>query len=166
MRNNKKSGPRVRAAGILIEDGRLLLVKQYVTETRGWSLPGGKLEFGETIAQCLIREIKEETGLDISVKEMLYVTDRFHREAHIVHMNFLVERHGNKPGEFEWTHQDPHPSKSSKALREIRMVPLNELGQLGFPPKFCQLIKHNFPGRGSYQGDYHTFYGEEPSDGK
>jgi ADP-ribose pyrophosphatase YjhB (NUDIX family) len=157
----------VRPTGILIEDGRILVVKQFVTEKRNWSLPGGRLEPDETIEQCLVREWKEETGLDVVIKELLYVTDRFSRSStHTVHMTFLLERTGEKPGGFEWMHQDPHPSKSAKAIREIRMVPVSELEQLGFPPKFYRLIKTNFPGRGSYRGNFDEFYGEESSHGR
>jgi len=156
---------RVRPTSILLENNRILLVKQYVTDTRDWSLPGGKLEPGETIEQCLIREMQEETGLDIKVKELLYITDRFFgSDIHIVHMSFVVERINEKPGEFEWNHDDPNPTKSSTKLREIRMVPIEDMASYGFTPKYCQLVKDNFPGKGSYQGDYYTFYGETPLD--
>jgi mutator protein MutT len=151
----------VRPTGILIENNRILLIKQYVTPTRGWSLPGGKLEFGETIEQCLIREWQEETGLDIKVKELLYITDRFYdAERHIVHISFLIERAGNNPGALEWTHVDPRPSKTSSELREIKMVPINELTDYGFTPTFQQLVEDGFPGKGSYKGDYYNLFGE------
>ena len=157
----------VRPTGILIEDGRILVVKQYVTEKRNWSLPGGRLVAGETIEQCLVREWKEETGLDVAVKELLYVTDRFSRSnTHTVHMTFLLERTGKKPDKYEWTHQDPYPSKSAKALREIRMVPIDELASCGFSAKFRKLVEDNFPGRGSYQGNFDTFYGEISTHGR
>lgn len=153
----------VRAAGILIENDRMLLIKQYVNPKRGWSMPGGHLEPAETLEQCLQREWKEETGLDIVVKELLYVTDRFRgSNTHVVHFTFLLERTGDKPGEYEWTHLDPHPSKSSTELRKIKMVPVTELTGYGFSPVFQRLITNGFPGKGSYQGDFHTFYGEEP----
>jgi 8-oxo-dGTP pyrophosphatase MutT (NUDIX family) len=155
---------RIRPTGVLIENDRLLVVKQWVTPTRGWSLPGGKLEPDESIEQCLKREIKEETGLDIITKELLYVTDRFFgTDIHLVHMSFLVKHIGKKPDNFEWIHNDPHPSKSSMKIREIRMVPLDELATCGFSPTFCQLVKSGFPRKGSYQGDYYTFYGEPPA---
>jgi ADP-ribose pyrophosphatase YjhB (NUDIX family) len=109
--------------------------------------------------------MKEETGVDIKVQELLYVCDRFRgMDIHIVHMSFLVERTGEKPRELEWTHDDPNPSSSSKKVREIRMVPVDELTAYGFTPRFYQLVKDDFPERGSYQGDYHTFYGEAPPD--
>ena len=153
----------VRGAGILIEDNRMLLIKQYVTPTRGWSMPGGHLEPGETLAECLAREWREETGLEVKIKELLYVTDRFRgSDTHVVHFTFLLERTGNKPAEYEWKHLDPHPSKTSSKLREIKMVPVNELTAYGFPAPFCKLVEDNFPGRGSYKGDFHSFFGEEP----
>jgi ADP-ribose pyrophosphatase YjhB (NUDIX family) len=151
----------VRPTGILVEDGRILVIKQYVTEKRNWSLPGGRLEPDETIQQCLVREWKEETGLDVVIKELLYVTDRFSgSNTHTVHMTFLLERTGEKPDGFEWTHQESHTSKSSGALREIRMVPIDELASCGFSKTFCKLVENNFPGRGSYQGNFDKFYGE------
>ena len=157
----------MRPSGILIENNRILLVKQFVSPTRGWSMPGGKLEPGETIEQCLVREWQEETGLDIRVKELLYITDRFRNSnTHVVHMTFLLESTGEKPWELEWTHLDPYPSGSSKAIREIKMTPIDELTSLGFSLTFYDLVKNNFPERGSYKGDYYTFYGETPPDGK
>ena len=86
----------VRPTGVLIEDGKILLVKQDVTEKRHWALPGGRLEASETIEQCLIGEIKEETGLDIEVKELIYLTDRFDGDTHIVHISFLIKRMGGR----------------------------------------------------------------------
>ena len=152
--------PIVRAAAVLIENSRILLVKQEVTPTRHWSLPGGKLDIGETLEQCLKREMKEETGLDIRLKELVYVTDRINTQTHVVHMSFLVEKTDNGVLPAAWQHVDPSPSYSSDSIREIRMVPLTELEKYGYPPKWCQLVKANFPGKGSYQGDYFKFYGE------
>lgn len=147
--------PIVRPTGILIENSRILLIKQVLVEQQHWTLPGGALEFNETIEQCLIREMKEETGLDIKVKEMLYVTDRFHKlKHHIVDLSFLVERVGGELSSSSFTKRD------RETIREIKMVPVDELPEYGFSQKFCRLIEENFPGRGSYKGDFHTFYGE------
>jgi ADP-ribose pyrophosphatase YjhB (NUDIX family) len=152
---------RVRPTGILVEDNRLLLVKQYVTDSRSWSLPGGKLEFGETINQCLIREMKEETGLDIAVKELLYITDRILTvDIHVVHMTFLTERTGPQTGQLEWLHEDISASRSHAKMREVKLVPVADLTRYGFSPTFQQLVEAGFPGRGSYKGDFNTFYGE------
>ncbi|HEX9897448.1 MAG TPA: NUDIX hydrolase [Dehalococcoidales bacterium] len=147
--------PKVRPTGILIEDGKILIVKQEVSERRHWSLPGGELEYGETIEQCLRREIKEETGLDVKVKDMLYICDRFRRlNNHIVHITFLVERVGGKLPSSSFFHKDEEMN------REVKMIPIDELTKYGFSQTFYRLVKDNFPNRGSYQGDFHKFYGE------
>ena len=156
----------VRPTGVLIEDQKILLVRQDVTEQRHWSLPGGKLEPGENIAQCLVREFEEETGLDILVKELLYVCDRIYKNNHVVHITFLIDRVGGKPLSLNWMHKDLNASSSSKTIREISMVPIEKLITFGFSAKFYQLVKANFPERGSYQGDFHTFFGELPPDGR
>jgi ADP-ribose pyrophosphatase YjhB (NUDIX family) len=158
--SNPAPRPIIRAASVLIENGRILLIKQEVTATRHWALPGGKLDWGETLEQCLIREMKEETGLDIQVKELIYITDRIIESTHVVHMSFLVEKTDTGVLPTEWKHNDPFPSASSDRIREIRMVPIIELNTYGYPLKWCELVKTNFPGKGSYKGDFFTFYGE------
>lgn len=147
--------PIVRPTGILIEDGKILIVKQEVSGQRHWSLPGGALEFGETIEQCLVREMKEETGLDIKMKELLYICDRFrHLNSHVIHITFLIERVGQK------LPSNPFFRKDEEINREVKMIPINEIPNYGFSQKFYQLVQDNFPNRGSYQGDFHKFYGE------
>ena len=155
--------PTIRAASILLEDNRMCIVKQKVTEKRGWSLPGGKLELGEKLSECVAREFEEETGLDVRIKELLYITDRITTNpgTHVVHMVFLVERVGTGPLPDEWRYLDPAPSESADKLRLIRMVPVDELEEYGFSPVFPRLINEGFPERGSYQGNFTDFYKEE-----
>ena len=151
---------KVRPSGVLLQGDRVLLIKQSVTAKRKWSLPGGRLEKGETIEHCLVRELKEETGLDVGVTHLLYVTDRFSGTGHVVHMMFLIESLDSNPLPFEWRHEDIHSSASSEPLREIRMVPCTQLESCGFGATFGQLVRDGFPDRGSYKGDFETFYGE------
>ncbi len=153
--------PIVRPTAILIEDGRILIVKQDVSERRHWSLPGGALEYGETIEQCMVREVKEETGIDVQVGELLYITDRFRGlKNHIVHMTFLVTRKGNGPLTDSYLHRDTDVDDKERT-REVRLIPIDELPHYGFSETFHRLVKENFPGRGSYKGDFHVFYGEQ-----
>jgi ADP-ribose pyrophosphatase YjhB (NUDIX family) len=70
---NEKRDP-VNCAGAVVRDGegRLLLVLRANEPSRGlWSVPGGRIEAGETAAEAAVREVREETGLDVAVGEVL-----------------------------------------------------------------------------------------------
>ena len=60
--------PMIRCVGAVVHDatGRLLLIRRATDPGRGqWSLPGGRVEPGETDAEAVIRELREETGLEV-----------------------------------------------------------------------------------------------------
>ena len=80
----------VRVTGVLVDDGQLLLVRQRVSSERGWSLPGGRVERGETLRDALIREMREETGLVVSVQRLLYVADK--PADNVIHITFELKR--------------------------------------------------------------------------
>jgi 8-oxo-dGTP diphosphatase len=66
--------PRIPCVGAIIKDsgGRLLLIKRgHAPQAGRWSLPGGRVEPGETDQQAVIREIREETGLDIRCDQLV-----------------------------------------------------------------------------------------------
>ena len=57
---------------IAVHDGRLLLIRRGHAPSRGrWSLPGGRVEPGETGQQALVREVAEETGLVVEVGDLV-----------------------------------------------------------------------------------------------
>lgn len=83
---------------MLLEAGRVLLVERGKDPHQGaWSLPGGALEVGETLAEGLRREIREETGLEIRILEVVEVFERIQRDAqgrceyHYVLVDYLCE---------------------------------------------------------------------------
>lgn len=95
MDGQGKRVPRVRVTGVLVEDGRLLVVKEVLKERSHWNLPGGGVEYGETLEAALVREMCEETGLQVWVDGLLYVTDRFKALSnHVVDPSFAVSRAG------------------------------------------------------------------------
>ena len=62
----------VRYQGAVVRDGQLLLVKQrFGSEYECWNVPGGGREDHETEEQCVVREIKEETNLDVRIERLL-----------------------------------------------------------------------------------------------
>jgi 8-oxo-dGTP diphosphatase len=64
--------PRVVASVIIKKDNKLLLVKEILESFKEyWIFPGGGVDFGETLLDAAKREIKEEIGLDIKIKEFL-----------------------------------------------------------------------------------------------
>ena len=69
--------PVVGVGGVVIEDGRALLIRRGSEPLRGeWSIPGGTLELGESLEQGVARELLEETGLEVRVLELIEVFDR------------------------------------------------------------------------------------------
>ena len=137
---------KVRATGVLIENNSLLLVNQKLANNKNWSLPGGRVEPGETLEQALIREMKEETGLDVEPIRMLYVCDVAASGNTVLHITFLSRRVGGQitlpTNEF-----DENP------IHDVRFVPIDELTAYGISEKFVELIKNDFPNAGNYMGD-------------
>ena len=129
--------------GIVVEDGRILLLNQDAGSGRSWSLPGGKLEDGETLAGALVREMKEETGLDVEPGRLLYVCD--HLPAQVVHVTFETHRTGGTVGDIK-------AGADTTTIRGVEFVPVPRLPDLGFSDRFAELVATGFPGAGSYMG--------------
>jgi 8-oxo-dGTP diphosphatase len=69
--------PVVGVGGVIIDNGRALLIRRGSEPLRGeWSIPGGTLELGESLEQGVARELREETGLDVRVLELIEAFDR------------------------------------------------------------------------------------------
>ena len=74
--------PIVGIGAVVVEQGRVLLVQRGHEPLKGrWSLPGGKLELGESLTQGVAREVREETGLIVKALELVELIDRIHRES-------------------------------------------------------------------------------------
>lgn len=73
--------PLVGVGAVVVHEGRVLLVRRGSEPLKGhWTLPGGVLEIGETIAEGVVREVREETGLLVEPLELVELLDRIHRE--------------------------------------------------------------------------------------
>ncbi len=77
MKREYPESPLVGVGAIIIQDGRVLLVKRGHPPLAGeWSIPGGVLELGETLRAAAVREAREETCLTVEPTEVLGVFDR------------------------------------------------------------------------------------------
>jgi ADP-ribose pyrophosphatase YjhB (NUDIX family) len=135
----------IRVTGVVIEDDRILLLNQDTGSGRAWSLPGGKVEEGESLGGALVREMREEAGIEMAVGRLLYVCDYLPGGIHIVHVTFEAKRTGGTVG-------DVTEGADTRAIRGVEFVKLADLPSLGFTEKFGQLAMAGFPGAGSYMG--------------
>lgn len=75
------TGPAVAVGAIIIDKGSILLVRRDQEPARGlWSLPGGRVERGESLREAIVREVREETAVDVEVDFLLGVAERVVRD--------------------------------------------------------------------------------------
>ena len=130
-KNFEQTHPPLATVGALIFNGagEVLMIRTHKWSNL-WGIPGGKIKWGEPAEAALRREIKEETGLDVTDIEFVLVQDcihsrEFYRDAHFVLLNYTCRRKG-RPG-----------VKLNDEARESRWVALAEAGkmQLNMPTR-------------------------------
>ncbi len=96
MAREYPDAPVAGVGGVVIRAGEVLLVRRaYPPRAGEWSLPGGRLELGESLVDGVRREVREETGIEVEVGPVVEVFDRVHHDGdgrvryHFVIVDFL-----------------------------------------------------------------------------
>lgn len=121
----------VRVYGVLIENGCVLVSDEYIKKNKITKLPGGGLEFGEGIKDCLIREFKEELALDIEVTEHFYTTDfyvasSFDTNSQVISVYYLVKALSDPTYTTSVTAHNYEIKEGAQSLRWIDLGKLKE----------------------------------------
>lgn len=134
--NGDVRSPRVGCGAALLRGGKLLLVKRKrPPEADHWGLPGGKVDWLETVSAAAAREIAEELGLVIQPRRLLCLVDQIdvERDEHWVAPVYIVEDSEGEPQILEpnalaawgWFRLDQLPAPLTRAT----LVALAHLGQ-------------------------------------
>lgn len=130
--------PRVAVGALVFQDGRVLLVRRGRPPGAGlWALPGGGIELGESLAQAVEREIREETGVVIRAGAVVHVFDVIERDTqgrvrfHYVIVDLMGAYLGGK-------------TRAGDDAREARWVAPGELGGLVVSPHTLELLRNRF----------------------
>ncbi len=124
--------PIVAVAGFVFDpEGRVLLIQRAKEPNLGlWTVPGGRLEAQETLAQGVAREIREETGLIVEVGPLACVVERMGDDYHFVILDYLARAIGGTPklegGGFTPTPGDDAAAAKFVADSELSALPLSD----------------------------------------
>jgi 8-oxo-dGTP diphosphatase len=111
--------PEVCVGAVVVVDERLLLIRRGRGPAQGsWSVPGGRVERGETLAEAVVRELREETGIDGVCGTLLGWVERIGDDHHFVILDFTVV-----------VLDDVEPTPGDDAV-EAAWVPLPQVSEL------------------------------------
>lgn len=83
--------PLVGVGAVIVHEGRVLLVQRGREPMKGrWTIPGGLVEVGEMLHEAVVRETREETGLQVEPIELVELLDRIHREEGRVRYHYVI----------------------------------------------------------------------------
>lgn len=134
--------PLCAVGAIVLERGELLLVKRDREPARNqWSLPGGRVEWGESLREAVTREVREETGIEIEVEGLAGIAERIIPDDegdvsfHYVIMDF-------------WARPKSRDIVAGDDAIEARWVDVEELREMGLTAGLFEFLQD----RGALEG--------------
>jgi ADP-ribose pyrophosphatase YjhB (NUDIX family) len=116
-------------AFVFDREGRVLLVERAKPPGEGlWTVPGGRLERNETLAQAVAREVREETGLIVEVGALACVVERMGDDFHFVILDYLARSIGGT-------------LKAASDVRDARFVTEPEMNRLPLTDGLIPLLE-------------------------
>ncbi len=129
--------PILGVGAVIIQDGKILLEKRKGEPGKGkWSIPGGLVELGETLENAVIREVKEETGLDVDDPRLIDVVESIIRDDegdvkyHFIIIDYIVKFKGGN-------------LKASSDAEELLWVDLAEAEKYDLTRTFRAFLQRN-----------------------
>ena len=121
--------PEICVGAVAVEDDRILLVRRGRGPAAGeWSVPGGRVEAGETLAEAVVRELAEETGVEAVCDDLVGWVERIGPDYHYVIMDFRV------------TVLDDRPPVAGDDAAEAAWFPLVDIAELSLVEGLAEFL--------------------------
>ena len=146
----ESSGKLVAVRTLILQDGQVLLVGNRSTKTGKvwWMAPGGLVHAGEPALDAAVREVREETGLDVEIGRLIYWLEWIWERSHCVELYFVGRVSGGQLA----IGNDPELAEDRQIIFDARFVDVGELGNYPVYPKIFRTMLAEHPGGGFPEG--------------
>ena len=129
MSDTATTGPQVCVGAVVVDAGRLLLIRRGREPGLGrWSVPGGRVEWGETIGEAVLRELAEETGLEGICGPLVGWVERITETHHVIIFDFFVDI------------LEPEPAAAADDATDLRWVPMEDVAELDLADGLAEFL--------------------------
>lgn len=126
------SNPDLVVGAVVVDDDRLLLIRRITEPGPGtWAFPGGRVERGETVAEAVTRELREETGIDGACGGLIGWSEIVPEDPAARHLVIL---------DFEVTLFDSQEPVAASDAADARWFPLADVADLALAPGMAEFL--------------------------